>query len=172
MTKCVCKWKPFWVPRGDTFQNAYLEETEQEDDVPSHTHAGPSKNSHRSRSFSRTTASESFQAVKDDAPCGGPSMPQSSWQPVGDTNEPTKLWKHTETQKKCSVWEPMGAAVPLKTCVRIFFHPVQFGGLPKRLSLPYPDAEICYSPQPWRCVGKLRDIRTERVSASQHQTRS
>ena len=106
MTKWVCKWKPFWVPRGDTFQKAYLEETEQEDDDPSHTHAGLSKNSHRSRSFSRTAASESFQAVKDDAPCGGPSLPQSSWQPVGDTNESTKLWKHTETKKSAVFGNP------------------------------------------------------------------
>ena len=37
---------------------------------------------------------------------------------------------------------PLGAPVPLKTRVRNFIHPVQFGSFPKRLSLPYPDAEI------------------------------
>ena len=26
MTEWVCRWRPFWVPRGDTFQKTYLEE--------------------------------------------------------------------------------------------------------------------------------------------------
>ena len=56
----VCKWKPFGVPRGDTFLKPYLEEWEQEDDDPSQIHAEEGKNSHRSRSFSRTTASREF----------------------------------------------------------------------------------------------------------------
>ena len=145
VTKLVCNWTPFCFPRGGTFQNAYLEEWYQEDDDPSHIHAEESKNSHKSRSFSRTAAPESLHAVLDDgwnatreipAPCGCPSLPQSSWQLVGDTNEPTKHWKHTETQKSAVFLEPLGAPVPQ------FFHPVQFGILPKRSSLPYPDAEI------------------------------
>ena len=43
-----------------------------------------------------------------------------------------------QKRKKSAVfWEPLGAPVPLKTLVRNFIHPLQFGILPKRLSLPY-----------------------------------
>ena len=151
MTKWVCKWKPFWVPRGDTFQKAYLEKWEEEDDDQSDINGEESKNSHRSRSVSRTTAPENLHAVTDDgwsatreipAPSGCPSLPQSSWQPFGDTNEPAKLWTHIETQESAVFWEPLGAPVPQKIRVRNFVHPLQFDIFPKRLSFPYPDAEI------------------------------
>ena len=36
----------------------------------------------------------------------------------------------------------MSAPVPLKTRVRNFIHPVQFGSLRQRFNLPHPDAEI------------------------------
>ena len=39
-------------------------------------------------------------------------------------------------------WEPLGTPVPPKARVRNFIHPVQLGIFPKRLSLPYPVAEI------------------------------
>ena len=32
MTSLVCQWKPFWIPIGDTFQKAYLEEWQRVDD--------------------------------------------------------------------------------------------------------------------------------------------
>ena len=32
MTERVCRWKPFWIPVGDTFQKAYLEELQLVDD--------------------------------------------------------------------------------------------------------------------------------------------
>ena len=66
MTKWVCKWKPFWVLRGDTFQKAYQEELEQEDDDQSYIPGTESKNSHTSYSAPRTTASENPQTAKDD----------------------------------------------------------------------------------------------------------
>ena len=66
MTQWVCKWKPFWVPRGDTFQKAYPEEWEQEDDDQNYIHGEESKNCHRSYSASRTTASEGLHTVEDD----------------------------------------------------------------------------------------------------------
>ena len=34
--------------------------------------------------------------------------------------------------KTAVFWEPLGAPVPLKTRVRNFIHPVQFGIFPKR----------------------------------------
>ena len=36
MTEWVCRWKPFWIPSGDTFQKAYLEEWEHFNDEQSH----------------------------------------------------------------------------------------------------------------------------------------
>ena len=32
MTEWICRWKPFWIPIGDTFQKAYLEEWQRVDD--------------------------------------------------------------------------------------------------------------------------------------------
>ena len=61
---------------------------------------------------------------------------------LGDTIEPTNLWKHTETEESAVFWEPLGATLLTKTRVRNFIHPVQFGIFPKRLSLQYLDAEI------------------------------
>ena len=31
MTDWTCRWKPFWIPTGDTFQKAYLEEWQRID---------------------------------------------------------------------------------------------------------------------------------------------
>ena len=36
MTEWVCRWKPLCIPRGDTFQKAYLQEWERVDDGQSH----------------------------------------------------------------------------------------------------------------------------------------
>ena len=124
MTRWVCRWKPLLVPRGDTFQKAYLEEWEQEEDDQSYIWGEESKNNHRSRSVSRTTASDSLQTVQHDgwsatreppALRGCPSLPQSSWQPFGDTNVPTKLWKRTETQESAFSGQLWGTPVPSKT---------------------------------------------------------
>ena len=150
MTKWCANGKPFEFLAA-VRSKRHLKEWEQDDVVPSHIHAEESKNSHKSRSSSRTTASESLHAVKDDgwnatreipAPCRCPSLPQSSWQALGDTNEPRKPWTHTETEKKCSVLGTPGRASTSENPCSQFFHPVQFGILPKRSSLPYPDAEI------------------------------
>ena len=32
MAEWICRWKPFWIPIGDTFQKAYLEEWQLVDD--------------------------------------------------------------------------------------------------------------------------------------------
>ena len=42
------------------------------------------------------------------APRGCLCLPQSSWQPFGDTNEPTKLWKHAETPESAVFWRTVG----------------------------------------------------------------
>ena len=35
MTSWICQWKPFWIPVGDSFQKAYLEEWVRVGAVPS-----------------------------------------------------------------------------------------------------------------------------------------
>ena len=78
--------KPFWVPRGNTLQKAYLEEWEQLDHDQSNIRSEQSKNRHRSCSVSRTATSESSQTVKDDTwsatrELPAPRLPQSSRKP-------------------------------------------------------------------------------------------
>ena len=36
MTEWVCRWRPFWIPSGDTFQKASLEEWQRVNDEQSH----------------------------------------------------------------------------------------------------------------------------------------
>ena len=126
MTKWVCKWKPFWVLRGGTFQKAYLEEWEQEADDQNHVHCEESNSSHKSCSASRTTAAEGLHAVKDDgwsatrgipAPRGCLSFPQSSRQPFGDTIETTKVWKHIQKLQKVQCFGSLWAHQCLRKTV-------------------------------------------------------
>ena len=55
------------------------------------------------------------------APRGCPSLPQSSWQCFGDTNVPTKLCKHTETQESCGILGTFGRTSAFETHVRNFY---------------------------------------------------
>ena len=97
MTESVCQWKPLWIPRGDTFQKACLEEWERADDEQSHV-PGEDK-PHR---ISRTTESEKSQTAKEDewntTREPPPSLPKSSWQTFGQSNAPS--WKHRDSGKR------------------------------------------------------------------------
>ena len=142
MTEWVCRWNPFWIPSGDTFQKAYLEEWERVNDEQSH--APCEGKPHR---ISRTTESDRLQTAREDEwnttrelPCDAPSLPKSLWQAFGESNAPS--WEHIGTQESAVFWEPLGAPLLQKNRVRTFIHPRQFGICPKRLSLPYPDEEI------------------------------
>ena len=104
--------KPFWVPRGDTLQKAYLEEWEQVDDDQGYIRGEESKNRHRSCSIPRTTTSESLHTVKDDvwsatrelpAPRGCTYLPQSSWEPFrGSVFPPLCIVLHCMSHDTCS----------------------------------------------------------------------
>ena len=142
MTDWVCRWKPFWIPSGDTFQKAYLEEWEHVNDEQRHVLVED-----KPHPISRATESAKLQkAGKDEKnttrepPCDVPSSPKSSWQAVGESEAPT--WKYTVTLESAVFWEPLGAPLLPKNRVCNFIHPKQFGPLPKRLILSYPDEEI------------------------------
>ena len=132
MTRWVCRWKPFWVPRGGTFQKAYLDEWEQEDDDQSYIPGEESKYNHRSRSVSRTTASESLQTVKDDgwsatrelpAPRCCRSLPQSSWQPLWRCKGTNKALEAYINSKMCSILRTLGHTSPFENPCSQFFSP-------------------------------------------------
>ena len=88
------------------------------------------------------TAKEDEWNTTREPPRDVPSLSKSSWQPFGESNVPSKIWKHTGSQEIAVLWEPLGAPLLPKTSVRNFIHPKQFGIFPKRLALPYPDGEI------------------------------
>ena len=121
MTEWVCRWKPFWIPSGDTFQKASLEEWKRVDDGQSH--VSSEDKAHRT---SRTTESAKLQAAGRDErtttrepPCDVSSLPKSSWQAVGESD--ARSWKHTGPQEIAVFWEPLAARLPPKNRVCNFF---------------------------------------------------
>ena len=142
MTEWVCRWKPFWIPSGDTFQKAYLEEWEHVNDEQSH---DPGED--KPHPISRTRVSAKLQkACKDERnttrepPCDVPSFSKSSRQAFGKSDAPS--WKYTGTQESAVFWEPWSAPLLPENRVCNFIRQKQFGPFPKRLILPYPDEEI------------------------------
>ena len=69
-------------------------------------------------------------------PPGPPSTPQSSWQPSTDTNMPVIV----EPLEVPSSSEQ--ALAPMERIVPDVVHPVQYGIVPERITLPRPDDEI------------------------------
>ena len=81
VTEWVCRWKTFWIPSGDTFQKAYLEEWQRVNDEQSHD-LGEDK----PQPISSTTESAKLQKTgRDDSNtkreqlCDVPSLPKSSF---------------------------------------------------------------------------------------------
>ena len=104
MTGSVCPWKPFWIPVGDTFQKAYLEEWQRVDDGFIR---DPGENSIKTvpcavDSMRQRRAKNSDCDIKYEQPLDAPSAPRSSWQAVGQPDAPT--WKLSGTQ----VLQPSG----------------------------------------------------------------
>ena len=165
----------FWVPRSDTFQQAYQEEWEQEDDDPSHIHAEESRTD---TSHDRSPQQQRLRVCMQLRTTGG--MPHVKYQllvavlpyrnRLGNllvTPMSQQSSGSTQKLKKNAVfWVPLGAPVPLKTRVGNFIHPVQFGILPNRLPLPYPDAEILLGYE--EDVSSIRDGFSVRVKLRRH----
>ena len=98
MTGWVCQWKPFWIPVGDTFQKAYLEEWQHVDDGPTR---DPGENSTKTvpcaaDSMRQRRAENNDCAAECEQLLDTSSAPKSSWQAVGEPDAPT--WKLSGTQ--------------------------------------------------------------------------
>ena len=50
-----------------------------------------------------------------------PSLPKFSWQAVGESDAVS--WKHVGILESAVFWEPLGAPLHPKNCVRNFIHP-------------------------------------------------
>ena len=91
MSGWICQWKPFWIPVGNTFQKAHLEEwLRVEADSPS----DPGENSCKAVPMAADSmtvrGSENKDCtVKHKQPLDAPSAPRSSWQAVGKPHVPT-----------------------------------------------------------------------------------
>ena len=98
MAEWICRWKPFWIPIGDTFQEAYLEEWQLVDD-------GSKRDPVEDSAQTIPCASDSSKlwkaenrdcALKFEQPLDTSSAPKSSWQAVGEPDGPT--WMLSGTQ--------------------------------------------------------------------------
>ena len=128
MTSWVCQWTPIWIPVGDTFQKAYLEEWQRVDDGSK---CYPGEYSIRSEN--------SDYAIKYEQSLDAPSAPRSSWQAVGQPDAPT--WKLSGTEGTSAFWEKSEAPLPFSKRIRNFIHPKQLSPFPERLELLFPDGE-------------------------------
>ena len=109
MTGWVCQWKAFWIPVGDSFQKAYLEEWLRVGAVLS---VGPS--------------SADQGDVIPETPRVSKLAPSSPWEPA-------------KPQDKACFWERIEAPLPpLRPRPKCdFIHPQQLSPFPERLELPF-----------------------------------
>ena len=134
----VCQWKPFWIPVGDTFQKAYLEEwllvgDDSTSDLGEHsTKAIPAVNV----STVVRNSEDKDCTVKHKRPEEAPS----ALRPTGQPDAPT--WELLGPQGTASFWERTEAPLPLPKRRCHFLHPKQLSPFPVRLELPFPSGEI------------------------------
>ena len=142
MTEWVCRWKPCWILTGDTFQKAYLEVWQRVKDGQNYDPIGDATQSIPFATDStKIRGSENNDGTfKREQHWDNSSSPESSWQAVGEPDEPT--WKLLGTQGTSAFWETSGAPFLPKKRLCNYVHPKQHGHLPDRLSLPYRDEEI------------------------------
>ena len=131
MAEWISRWKPFWIPIGDTFQKAYLDEWQLVDDESK-----------------RDPVEDSAQTI----PCASdsstvPSSMSNLWTPHRHRNplggEPhASIWKLSGTEGTSAFWGKTEALLPPLKRVYSFIHPKQLSPFPERLELPYPNGEI------------------------------
>ena len=133
MSGWVCQWKPFCIPVGESFQEAYLEEWIHMSDDSS------SNLGERCMANIPTLvqgAGYEDHTSKQKLPEGAPSAPRSAEQPCALT------WGPFGPQGTASFWERTGAPLrPLRPRCN-FIHPKQPSPFPERLELPFPSEEI------------------------------
>ena len=132
----------FWIPTGDTFQEAYLEEWQLIDDEskcdPGEDNLQTSPKPTESAKLRSRSNDVTF---KQEKPWDTSSAPKSSWHAVGgESDAPT--WKLSGTQGTSAFWEKSEAPLPPQKRVCNCIHPKQHSRFPRRLKLPYPDEEI------------------------------
>ena len=112
MAEWNCRWKPFWIAIGDTFQKAYLGEWQLVDDGSKRDPAEDSAQTVPCASdFSKLWKAENRDcALNYDQPLDTSSAPKSSWQAVGVPDAPT--WKLSGTQSTSASWEKLEAPLP------------------------------------------------------------
>ena len=98
MADWICRWKPFRLPVGETFQKGYLEEWQPVDDGskrdPGEDNLQTSRDTTESAKLLRFGSND--VTFKQEKPWDTPASPKSSWQAVGEPDEPT--WKLSGTQ--------------------------------------------------------------------------
>ena len=163
MTEWICRWKPFWIPTGGTFQKAFLEEWQRVDDCQK---CDPVEDNVRTHSDTTESAKLLKTGVNDvtfkhEQTWNSPSSPKSSCPAVGRPDAPT--WKLSGTLGTSPFWETSGAPLLLPKRVYNFSHPKQHGLFPDRLKLSYPDEEILAGYE--EDVSLIRDTFTAWVEA-------
>ena len=142
MAEWICRWKRFWIPIGDTFQKAYLEEWQLVHDGskrdPSEDNLQTSPNTGESAKPLRSGSND--VTFKQETPWDTSSAPKSSRQALGEPDAPT--WKLSGTHSTSAFWEKSEAPSPPQKCVCSKIHPEQHSPFPERLKLLYPDEEI------------------------------
>ena len=142
MSGRVCQRKPFWIPVGDTFQKAYLEEWFRVGDDSTSDFGEHSTKAILTVDVSTTVRNSENKdcTVKQKQPLDAPSAPRSSWQPVEQLDAPT--WELLGPQGTASFWERTEAPLPLPKRRCNFSHPKQLSPFLLLLELPYPSGEI------------------------------
>ena len=118
LTGWVCQSKPFffWIPAGDSFQKAYLEEW-------IYIVSDPSANGNTVEDCT-TKRKRSEEASSTSRPAGQPD------------------WDRFGSQTMASSWEKVEAPMPPPQPRCKIIHPKQLGPYPVRLELPFPKEEI------------------------------
>ena len=125
MSGWVCQWKPFWIPVGESFQKAYLEEW---------IHMGDSCMANVPTLVQ--SAGYKDYTSKHKPPEDAPSAPR----PAGQLDALT--WEPVGPQGTASLWESTEAPLPPLRPRCNFIHLEQLSPFPERLELPFPSEEI------------------------------
>ena len=131
MGEWICRWKPFWIPTGDTFQKAYLEEWQLVDDGskrdPGEDNLQTSPNTTESAKLLKFRSND--VTIKQEQP----------WDILSSPNLRGKQLENSGTQITSAFWEISGAPLLHQKRVCNYVHPKQHGPFPDRLKVPYTD---------------------------------
>ena len=120
MSGWVCQWKPFWIPVGESFKKAHLEEWIFTGD--------DSSDEQGFTNFPMIIQSTSnTDHIRDDAP----PAPRPARQPD------SLRWEPSRPQDKAHFWKRNETPLPPLRPRCNFIHPRQLSPFPERLELPF-----------------------------------